>query len=473
MTAFYKALVVWAFLPLFITAQDFDDPDRDLFYAIFDNNVNAVTKALKKKADLTSSYTYERYGRECHNWTPIHAAAAIGNKEVIELLLKKGANMEAMLPNGSDGEALAQGLFTPLHIAAGYGSLEAAKLLIEKGVKVDAKANWNRTPLISAISSNERENTEMVKLLIEAGADINVKHSNDATPLFDAAGWGKKEIAKLLLEKGADPNALSADCAPYAAYEVTPIFCAIWQHHGEMLQILLDHGAMVNTPNLKSSPLHQAAQFNDLEAAAFLVKNNADRAMKDEAGKTALDIAKEKDNAAMIYLLETGRLRPTDEKIFSLFKEDAFKRFKLMSKEAPAFSFKDMNGNIVSSDALAGKVILLNVWATWCGPCVKEMPSFNKLLEAVGRENVVLVAVSIDRNIGVVKDFIQRNKYSFTYLHDPEAKVRDLFGGAVPATFIINKKGELVAQVDGSIDWDKKAIKELLQILADYSEGNR
>lgn len=466
MTVLSKAIVLLAFLPLFAYTQDFEDFNRDLFYAIFDNNTTAVEAALKRGADVTAIYTYERYTDECQSWTPIHAAAAIGNTTVLELLISYGADIHAQLPNASNGEEIHQGLFTPLHIAAGYGSIEVAKILLAKGAKIDTKANWNRTPLVNAIRSNELENTEMVKLLIENGADVNVKHASEATPLFDAASFGKKEIAKILLEKGADPNALSADCAPYAAYEVTPMFCAIWQHHPNILQILFDHGAKINTPHLESSPLHQAVEFNDLASAAFLVERNANRAMENGEGKTPLDIAKEKKNAAMIHLLKTGKLRDSDKKIFGLFKDDAFKNFKLLTYNAPPFNFKDLDGNPVSSDALAEKIVILNIWATWCGPCVKEMPSFNKLLGAVARKNVVLVAVSIDQNLGVVKDFVQNNNYSFTYLFDPDAKVRKLFGGAVPATFIL-KKGELIAQVDGSIDWDKKAIKEWLQILAD------
>lgn len=442
------------------------DPDQDLFYAIFDDDVEAIEQAMDAGANVNASYSYERYAEECYSWTPTHAAAAMNNVKAIELLLVKGADLEAALPNGKDGKEIHQGLFTPLHIAAGYGSLQAAKFLLENGATVDAKANWNRTPLVHAIRSNDRENTEMVELLIEHGANIHIKHAQQATPLFDAAGWGKYKIAEMLLEKGADPNALSRDCSPYSAYEVTPIFCAIWQQKNEMLALLKKYGAKVNTKDLSSSPLHHAIEYNNLEAAAWLIKEGADRKQLNADGLTPLALAEKEGQEAMIYLLKEGKLRETDQRLFELFKEDAFKHFETKQYKAPDFKFFDLDGNPVSNTAIKGKVVLLNIWATWCGPCLKEMPSFKKLIKEVDAENVVLLAVSIDQKRSDLLNFVKKNDYPFQYLHDPAAKVRSLFYGAVPATFIINKKGNVVAQVDGSIDWDKSEIQEFLEVLA-------
>jgi ankyrin repeat protein/peroxiredoxin len=448
-------------------AQSSIDPDQDLFYAIFDDDQDALEKALEAGANVNAFYSYERYAEECYSWTPMHAAAAMNNTKAMELLLEQDAKLEATLPNGKDGEEIHQGLFTPLHIAAGYGSLQAARFLLEKGAKVDPKANWNRTPLVNAIRSNQSENTEMVKLLIESGADINVKHAYQATPLFDAASWGKYEIAELLLEKGADPNAKSKDCAPYAAYEVTPIFCAIWQQKNKILPLLKKYGAKVNTPNLKSSPLHQAVASNNLEAAAWLVAEGADREQLDQEGNSPLSLAEKEGQEAMIYLLKNGQLKAKDQKLFELMQDEIFERFNTKQYEAPAFSFSDIEGNQVSNQSLKGKVILLNVWATWCGPCLREMPSFAKLVNEMNSEEVLLLAVSIDQKQSALMSFIQQHDYPFQYLHDPSAKVRELFYGAVPSTFIINKKGEVVAQVDGSIDWDKSVIREFLELLAE------
>jgi peroxiredoxin len=77
-----------------------------------------------------------------------------------------------------------------------------------------------------------------------------------------------------------------------------------------------------------------------------------------------------------------------------------------------------------------------------------------------------LLAVSIDQKLYKVQDFVKENPYPFVFLHDPDANIRSIFDGVVPATYIINKKGELVARVDGSIDWDKKEIRDFLEYLA-------
>ncbi|MCP4437902.1 MAG: redoxin domain-containing protein [Aureispira sp.] len=439
------------------------DLEQKLFYAIWEKDYDAVVNAVNSGASLKKRYTYEKYSGECKTWSVMHAAAAVGDIKIFKYLHQQGGNINDKLPNGEDGKEIHQGLFTPLHLAAGYHSIEVLEYLLEKGVDADVKANWNRTPLVHAIRSHDYDNLDVVKILVKNGADINVRHAHQATPLFDACTWGKYEMAEFLLEKGADPNAMSRTCSPYSSYKVPPMFCAIWWKKNELLPLLYDHGANLN-PDIENSMLHQAADCGNLYAAAFLIKRRAKRDVVNNEGKTALDVAKEKGNASMIYLLKNGKLSEKDAKIQKLMASDAFKHFKPAGRKAPELKLSDINGNPVSIDDYKGKVVILNIWATWCPPCLREMPHFKTLKEKVGRD-VVILASSIDRELSKVKDFSKNNDYPFTYLHDPKASLRSSYGGAVPATFVIGPDGVIQSSVDGSLDWSKDEYKEYINLL--------
>jgi peroxiredoxin len=95
------------------------------------------------------------------------------------------------------------------------------------------------------------------------------------------------------------------------------------------------------------------------------------------------------------------------------------------------------------------------------------MPTFKEMFKKLNRADMEMLCVSIDQKLIKVQDFVAKNSYPFIFLHDPEAKVRSMFDGAVPATFIINKKGEWVARVEGSTEWDRKEVRTFLQYLAD------
>lgn len=204
----------------------------------------------------------------------------------------------------------------------------------------------------------------------------------------------------------------------------------------------------------------------NLQAAASLLERGADPLAKNEAGEIALDLAKKLKNRRFVSLLENGRLSAHDKKMLDLLHPDAMKKFKLVLKDAPALSFSDLNGKELSLSDYKGNLLIVNVWATWCSPCLREMPTFRELLKKINQKNMLLLSISIDQKMAKLKDFVAKNSYPFTYVHDPEAKVRNSFGGMVPFTFIINKKGECIASVEGSIDWDKKEIRAFLEFLA-------
>ena len=123
--------------------------------------------------------------------------------------------------------------------------------------------------------------------------------------------------------------------------------------------------------------------------------------------------------------------------------------------QAPEFTFLDLNGSRVSLSDFRGKVVFVNVWATWCPPCREEMPSMQKLYERFKNEEFEILAVSIDSNgREAVAPFMEKLNLTFPVLLDPESKMWGLYGlTGVPESFIINREGIVVRKIIGAIDW--------------------
>jgi peroxiredoxin len=137
--------------------------------------------------------------------------------------------------------------------------------------------------------------------------------------------------------------------------------------------------------------------------------------------------------------------------------------------EMPNFTLPDINGKEVSLSGHRGKVVLVNVWATWCPPCRQEMPSMQSLYEKFKGENFEILAVSIDsEGREAVAPFMRKMNLTFPALLDPGETIRSLYGiTGVPESFIIDKKGILVQKIIGPINWATPEVffffKDLIQ----------
>jgi len=122
---------------------------------------------------------------------------------------------------------------------------------------------------------------------------------------------------------------------------------------------------------------------------------------------------------------------------------------------APNFTLPDLDGNMVSLADYKGKVVLLNIWATWCPPCVEEMPSMEKLHQALKDEKFAILAVSIDESgAEAVRPFMKKHKLSFLALIDTAGAINSLYQTTgVPESFVIDKDGRIVEEVIGPRDW--------------------
>lgn len=134
---------------------------------------------------------------------------------------------------------------------------------------------------------------------------------------------------------------------------------------------------------------------------------------------------------------------------------------------APAASFRSATGEILDISASKGKVIFLNFWATWCPPCIAEMPSVDALRRKFkGNSNIEFVLADIDNNLKRSQRFMEKNKYDLPVYEPASTIPESIFQGTVPTTLIINKQGEIVFFHEGMADYNSKDMEEFLTELA-------
>ncbi|MGD8242039.1 MAG: TlpA disulfide reductase family protein [Desulfobacterales bacterium] len=123
--------------------------------------------------------------------------------------------------------------------------------------------------------------------------------------------------------------------------------------------------------------------------------------------------------------------------------------------KAPDFTLPGLDGKMVRLADQKGKVVFLNIWATWCPPCVDEMPSMEKLHQQLKGEEFKILAVSIDKNgAEAVLPFMKKHNLSFTALIDSKESLKYKYQTTgVPETFIIDRNGVIVEKVIGPRDW--------------------
>lgn len=126
---------------------------------------------------------------------------------------------------------------------------------------------------------------------------------------------------------------------------------------------------------------------------------------------------------------------------------------------APDFTLMTMDKKKISLKDFRGKYVFLNFWATWCGPCIDEMPSMERLHQKFkSRKNFVMLAVSIDKGgAEVVNMFVKENKLTFTVLLDRDSEVAGEYGVmGIPSTYLIDPQGYVINRAVGARTWDTK-----------------
>ena len=127
------------------------------------------------------------------------------------------------------------------------------------------------------------------------------------------------------------------------------------------------------------------------------------------------------------------------------------------------FTIANLEGNTRRFEDLRGKVIFLNVWATWCPPCIAEMPGIQKLHDSVDTSRIAFVMLSVDEGgREKVKKFIDRKGYTFP-VYMPLSRIPAAFqSSAIPTTFILSPDGTLVARLEGMANYNTRKMREFL-----------
>jgi thiol-disulfide isomerase/thioredoxin len=126
----------------------------------------------------------------------------------------------------------------------------------------------------------------------------------------------------------------------------------------------------------------------------------------------------------------------------------------VVGQPAPALTFQDLDGKEVSLASLKGKVVVVDFWATWCGPCKMEIPGYIEMQKKHGPDGLVIVGVSLDqKGPKHVKRFVEQNGMNYTVVMGDNEAV-DAFGGfeAIPTTFLISRDGRILHEKTGAME---------------------
>ena len=147
---------------------------------------------------------------------------------------------------------------------------------------------------------------------------------------------------------------------------------------------------------------------------------------------------------------------------------------------APDFEYPTVEGEMQSLSQHRGKVVLLNVWATWCGPCRMEMPSMQRLYDELADDGLEILAVSVDVRPGEtdaggnpggdVAEFARSLDLTFPILLNPAGDIQRTYQTTgVPETFLIGPDGKIYRKVSGGTEWDAPAYREQIQRLLEQA----
>ncbi|MFC2125339.1 TlpA family protein disulfide reductase [Bacteroidota bacterium] len=151
-------------------------------------------------------------------------------------------------------------------------------------------------------------------------------------------------------------------------------------------------------------------------------------------------------------ILKTGIIKPDTE-------------VNIEDTEIADYGFRvvDADGSIIDVSEWKGRVIFLNIWATWCPPCIAEMPGINKLYNDIHKEDIIFLMLSVDEDFQKAIDFVKRKEFDFP-VYGLYSSVPAVYSGKViPTTYVISPEGRIMIRKEGMADYDSESFRSFLR----------
>jgi peroxiredoxin len=131
-----------------------------------------------------------------------------------------------------------------------------------------------------------------------------------------------------------------------------------------------------------------------------------------------------------------------------------YERIVMVGDRAPDFSISTDKGQTVTRDSFGGKLLVLNFWATWCPPCIEEIPSLSRFAETMKSKGVVVLGISVDKDQRQYAEFLRSRQIAFETARDPAAEINRSYGTVkFPETYVISADGRVLRKLINAQDW--------------------
>jgi cytochrome c biogenesis protein CcmG, thiol:disulfide interchange protein DsbE len=134
--------------------------------------------------------------------------------------------------------------------------------------------------------------------------------------------------------------------------------------------------------------------------------------------------------------------------------------------KAPDFSIASDNGRTITARDFGGKLLLLNFWATWCPPCIEEIPGLNEMARQLGPRGLVILGVSVDKDEAAYKQFLAKSPLAYLTARDPSESINLSYGTIqYPESYLIDRNGKVLEKYISSQRWASPQMIEHVQSL--------
>ena len=131
---------------------------------------------------------------------------------------------------------------------------------------------------------------------------------------------------------------------------------------------------------------------------------------------------------------------------------------------APSIEYTDLSGKAWEPNQLKGKVVILNFWATWCAPCLEELPSLQTFQDFSTSNDLLILTVNVKETPSKIQQFVSRNGYTFPVIADRQGDISKKWGVKLfPTSVVISAQGKPTWIVEGPVDWTSKEIPEWIK----------